>query len=85
MESSLCYSCDHAVIIKYKNVDRLIGKQIPTEDIKKILESLEIKIIEEDQANLKLNFYIQKKIVDFPNSYLEEIKKDIAQLHNAYQ
>ena len=29
------------------------------------------------QANLELNYYIQKKMMDHPDNYMEEIKKDI--------
>lgn len=42
------------VNIKYKNVDRLVGKQIPHSQIKEILQSLDIKIVSETEEGLSL-------------------------------
>lgn len=38
---------DFEIDVKYKNVDRLIGKQVPHDRIKEILEDLDIKISDE--------------------------------------
>lgn len=46
---------DFEVEIKYAHVDRLIGKSIGHETIKKILTSLEIKIVREDHESLLLH------------------------------
>lgn len=46
---------DFEVEIKYAHVDRLIGKSIGHETIKKILTSLEIKIVREDHDGLLLH------------------------------
>lgn len=43
------------VVISYEKINGLIGKAIDKETIKSILESLEIKIIDEDDSELKLN------------------------------
>ena len=45
---------DFEVEVKYAHIDRLIGKQIGKENIKKILKSLEIKIVREDDEKLML-------------------------------
>ncbi len=45
---------DFEVEVKYAHIDRLIGKQIGKENIKKILKSLEIKIVREDNEKLML-------------------------------
>lgn len=42
------------VEVCYKNIDRLIGKKIDHEHIKKILLSLEFEVVEEDQSSLQL-------------------------------
>lgn len=46
---------DFEVEIKYAHIDRLIGKSIGHETIKKILTSLEIKIVREDHEGLLLH------------------------------
>ncbi len=46
---------DFEVGVKFANIDRLIGKSIGHETIKKILKSLEIKIIREDDESLLLH------------------------------
>lgn len=45
---------DFEVEVKYAHIDRLIGKQIGKENIKKILKSLEIKIVREYDEKLML-------------------------------
>ncbi|MBN2348203.1 MAG: phenylalanine--tRNA ligase subunit beta [Bacteroidales bacterium] len=45
---------DFEVAVSYKNIDRLIGKHIHEDKIKKILNALEIKILKEDDKNLVL-------------------------------
>lgn len=46
---------DFEVAVKFANIDRLIGKAIGHETIKKILKSLEIKIVREDAEGLLLH------------------------------
>lgn len=46
---------DFEVEVKYAHIDRLIGKQIGKDNIKKILKSLEIKIVREDDEKLMLH------------------------------
>ncbi len=41
--------------VKYKNIDRLIGKVLDRDYIQSILESLEIKLIESDEVGMKLS------------------------------
>ncbi|WP_158860452.1 phenylalanine--tRNA ligase subunit beta [Lunatibacter salilacus] len=41
---------DFKVPVKYKHIDRLIGKHIPADEIKEILESLEIRVEDEDSV-----------------------------------
>ena len=43
-----------AVTVSYKNIHRLIGKELPVPQIKNILQSLEIKIVAEDENGLDL-------------------------------
>jgi hypothetical protein len=44
--------------------------------IKKEYEKVK-KIVEDAQAKLELNYYVQKKMMDHPEKYIDEIKKDI--------
>lgn len=46
---------DFEVEVKYAHIDRLIGKKIEPEQIKRILEALEIKIVEENDGKLLLH------------------------------
>lgn len=46
---------DFKILFSYQNCTRLIGKEIPKEEIKSILESLEIKIISESNEGLELS------------------------------
>ncbi len=43
-----------AVTVSFANVNRLIGKEIPKDQIRKILESLEIKIVAEGDTSMEL-------------------------------
>ncbi|MFR5736915.1 MAG: hypothetical protein ACLUER_14620, partial [Odoribacter splanchnicus] len=45
---------DFEVEVKYAHIDRLIGKKIGQDTIKKILNALEIKIVKEDTEGLSL-------------------------------
>ena len=64
---------DWTVYIKYKNVDRLIGKSIEREIIKDILIDLEIKILEETKEGLKLEVPTYKVDVTREVDIIEEI------------
>src|SRR5690606_23791890 len=44
---------DVEVEVSYKNINRLIGKVIPREEIKNILERLEIKVVDETDLGFK--------------------------------
>jgi len=44
-----------AVIVSYQHINRLIGKTIPKEQIRNILSSLEIAIVEETEEGLELS------------------------------
>ena len=44
-----------AVSVSYRNITRLIGKEIPREQIRNILGSLEIKIVSETETELELS------------------------------
>lgn len=46
---------DFEVEVKYAHIDRLIGKQIGKEQVKNILQSLEIKIVQETEEGLLLH------------------------------
>lgn len=46
---------DFEVEVKYEHIDRLIGKAIGKENIKKILSALEIKIVHESETTLLLH------------------------------
>ncbi len=46
---------DFEVEVKYDHIDRLIGKSIGKEKIKKILSALEIKIVKESETTLLLH------------------------------
>jgi phenylalanyl-tRNA synthetase beta chain len=64
---------DYRVNVKYKNIDRLIGAQIPHNKIKSILESLEIKIIEENDDTLVLDVPPYRVDVTREADVIEEI------------
>lgn len=64
---------DHRVNVRYSNVDRLIGKQIPHNKIKSILESLEIRIVEENEDALVLDVPPYRVDVTREADVIEEI------------
>ena len=37
-----------------------------------------------NQRKLELNFYVQKKMIDYPENYIEEIRKDIRAFENFF-
>ena len=49
------------------------------ENRKKIIKKRykRIKRLEQEQANLEINYYVQKKMIEYPENYIEEIRKDI--------
>ena len=64
---------DNRVSIKYKNIDRLIGKKIDRVNIKRILESLEIKIVEATDEGLILDVPPYRVDVTREADIIEEI------------
>ena len=46
---------NRAFIVKYKNIDRLIGKNIPREEIISILERLDIQIVKKDENSFTVS------------------------------
>ncbi|MFN7013175.1 MAG: phenylalanine--tRNA ligase subunit beta [Bacteroidia bacterium] len=64
---------DFKISISYKNCTRLIGKEIPKDDIKSILESLEIKIISENNEGIELSVPPFKVDVTREADIIEEI------------
>jgi phenylalanyl-tRNA synthetase beta chain len=62
-----------SVNISYKNVTRLIGKEIPADIIKKILKSLDINIIHENPDGLKLEIPPYRVDVTREADVIEEI------------
>lgn len=61
------------VDISYKEITDLIGKQIPSTEIKTIIEALDIKIISEDSESLKLDVPAYRVDVKRPCDVVEEI------------
>lgn len=61
------------VDVNYGTIHRLIGKAIPAETIKNILESLEIEILEETSNGLKLKIPLYRVDVTRPADVVEEI------------
>jgi len=61
------------VDLTYKNIDRLIGKHIPADTIKKILLSLDIKVLEEDNDILKVEVPSYRVDVTREADVIEEI------------
>jgi len=61
------------VEVKYETIHRLIGKVIPAETIKNILESLEIEILEETADRLLLKIPLYRVDVTRPADVVEEI------------
>jgi phenylalanyl-tRNA synthetase beta chain len=64
---------DFEVILSYKNVNRLIGKEIEKDKIKNILTSLDIKIISENSESLTLNVSPYRVDVRREADVIEEI------------
>ncbi len=61
------------VTVSYKNVTRLIGKEIPAETIKRILASLEINILSENESQLELRVPPYRVDVKREADVIEEI------------
>lgn len=59
--------------VKYKNVDRLIGKQIDRAQIKSILEDLDIRVLEESEEGIKVSVPTVKVEVTREADIIEEI------------
>lgn len=64
---------DFEVEVKYAHIDRLIGKKIEPEQIKRILEALEIKIVEENDGKLLLHIPPYRVDVRREADVIEEI------------
>ena len=64
---------DWGIDINYNNVDRLIGKKIPREIIREILTNLDIKVLEETEAGMKLQIPTFKTDVKREVDVIEEI------------
>ncbi len=65
----LCFPVE----LEYKYVDELIGKKIPHETIKRILNALEIKITKEDEERLSLEVPAYRVDVQRPCDVVEDI------------
>ena len=64
---------DFQVFLSYKNVDRLIGQEIPRDVVKNILASLEIKISSETEGGLGLTIPSYRVDVQREADIVEEI------------
>lgn len=64
---------DYKVDLTFRNLKRLIGKEIEKEKVKNILESLDIKIIEEDNDKLSLEIPTYRVDVRREVDVIEEI------------
>ena len=64
---------DAVVDLKYNYVDGLIGKHIPQETVKSIVESLEMKVLEETAEGLKLQIPAYRVDVQRPCDVVEDI------------
>ncbi|MBN1820389.1 MAG: phenylalanine--tRNA ligase subunit beta [Prolixibacteraceae bacterium] len=64
---------DFEVNISYKNILRLIGKELGVETIKKILTSLEIKVVSEDENGLTVHVPPYRVDVQREADVIEEI------------
>jgi phenylalanyl-tRNA synthetase beta chain len=62
-----------AVSVSYKNVQRVIGKEIPKEEIRAIIEALEIKVKEDDGEILELEVPSYKVDVTREIDIIEEV------------
>lgn len=63
----------HAVEVSYDYIQKLIGKRIPTEEIKEIIESLQIQILSENHGVLQLEVPAYKVDVTRPCDITEEV------------
>lgn len=61
------------VILRYRKLNTIIGKTIPQDTIKSILENLEIKVIKEDEDYLTLNVPPYRADVNREVDVMEEI------------
>jgi phenylalanyl-tRNA synthetase beta chain len=61
------------VLVKFDNVTRLIGAEIPKEDIKRILAALNIDILEETEATILVSIPTNKHDVTREADVIEEI------------
>jgi len=64
---------DFDVTVGFSNITRLIGEEIPKEQVVKILESLEIKIVEQTDEELKLKIPTYRVDVTREADVIEEI------------
>ncbi|MCG8412194.1 MAG: phenylalanine--tRNA ligase subunit beta [Bacteroidales bacterium] len=64
---------DYKVDLSYRNLKRLIGKEIEKEKVKNILESLDIKVINETDDNLSLEVPTYRVDVQREVDVIEEI------------
>ncbi len=64
---------DFEITLKYKNINRLIGKTLDAGLIRKILESLDIKVVSEDAETLKVNVPPYRVDVQREADVIEEI------------
>ena len=64
---------DAVVDLKYQYVDNLIGKHIPQETVKSIVDSLEMKTLEETAEGLKLQVPAYRVDVQRPCDVVEDI------------
>ncbi|MDR2969301.1 MAG: phenylalanine--tRNA ligase subunit beta [Tannerellaceae bacterium] len=63
----------YTVELAYRKVNSLIGKEIPTETVKSILDSLEIKIVAETQEGLTLHVPVYRIDVQRDVDVIEDI------------
>ena len=64
---------DAIVDLKFEYVDNLIGKHIPEETVKSIVESLEMKVLEADAEGLRLQIPAYRVDVQRPCDVVEDI------------
>lgn len=64
---------DHQVFINYKNIQRIVGEEIPEEDIKSILSGLEIKINNVTESGLGVTIPAYRNDVVREIDVVEEI------------
>ncbi|WP_341224651.1 phenylalanine--tRNA ligase subunit beta [uncultured Arcticibacterium sp.] len=64
---------NHEVDVKFKNIDRLLGKTLPQGLIKEILQKLDIKIVEENNQGMSLSVPAYRVDVTREADVVEEI------------